>query len=147
VPGSVVNHLGQCVTDLERSRRFYTEVFGFDVERELAVPDQPSARLLRLSPPLGMRAVYLRRDGLILELLAFDRPGNPGARERVMNEPGLTHLSFSVDDVAETARQVAALGGSVLEETDLGGMAMFVKDPDGQLIELLPMSYRASISS
>jgi catechol 2,3-dioxygenase-like lactoylglutathione lyase family enzyme len=142
---SVVNHLGHCVADLERARRFYTEVFGFEVEREIALPDQPSAKLLRLAPPLGLRALYLRRDGLVRELMEFGAADNPPARERVVNEPGLTHVSFCVDDVAETGRLVTSLGGSVLEETDLGGRAVFVRDPDGQLIELLPMSYRSTI--
>ena len=52
------------------------------------------------------------------------------------NEPGLTHVSLRVDDMPATLAQVRALGGQVLEDTDLGG-AVFIKDPDGQLIELL----------
>ncbi|MHB8464779.1 MAG: VOC family protein [Acidimicrobiales bacterium] len=140
----VFNHVGHCVADIERSQRFYIDLLGFSLDRSLAVPDEPSAKLLRLSPPLGMTVRYLSRDGLILELLQFDRPGNPEARERVMNEPGLTHLSFCVDDVAATAARVADYGGSVVGETDIG-VALFVRDPDGQLIELLPMAYRDSI--
>jgi hypothetical protein len=35
---------------------------------------------------------------------------------------------------------VADLGGEVLADTDLGGIAVMIRDPDGQLIELLPMS-------
>ena len=144
VEPAVLNHVGHCVTDLERSRRFYEELFGFEAVRELKVPDRPSARLLQVDVPLGMTALYLRKDGFVLELLHFDRPGNPPARKRPMNEPGLTHLSFSVNDVHEAATHAAALGGTVLEETDVGA-ALFVRDPDGQLIELLPMAYRASI--
>jgi hypothetical protein len=30
----------------------------------------------------------------------------------------------------------------MLEDTDIGGMALFIRDPDGQLIELLPEAYR-----
>ena len=138
------NHVGHCVTDLDRSRRFYQELLGFEVERAMQVPDTPADRLLRVAAPLGMSALYLRRDSLVLELLHFDRPGNPPARARVMNEPGLTHLSFSVEDVAATARLAAELGGEVLEDTDVGA-AVFVRDPDGQLIELLPMAYRRSL--
>ena len=37
--GAAYNHLGQCVTDLDRSRRFYVEVFDFTVEREIQPPD------------------------------------------------------------------------------------------------------------
>ncbi len=139
------NHVGHCVTDLDRSKRFYVELLGFSVERELEVPDEGAAALLRLEAPLGLTAVYLRRDGFVLELLHFNRGGNPAFRERVVNEPGLTHISISVDDVGATLGRVADLGGEVLEDTNLGGMVAFVRDPDGQLIELLPMSYRDSL--
>jgi lactoylglutathione lyase len=123
VSAAAVNHLGQCVTDLERSKRFYTGLLGFTLRNELRLPDAPSDRLLRIEPPVNMAACYLERDGLVLELLWFDRPGNPAYRPRVMNEPGLTHLSFSVDDVDATLARVADLGGEVLDDTNLGGMA------------------------
>ncbi len=140
------NHVGQCVADLTRSRRFYEEVFGFTCERTLEPPDDPSATLLQIEPPIGMRVAYLRRDGLILELLQFDRAGNPPFRPRVMNEPGLTHLSLSVEDLDEVAARVAAFGGQVVEETRIPG-AFFIRDPDGQLVELLPMSYRRRLDA
>lgn len=146
--GAAYNHLGQCVTDLDRSRRFYVEVFDFTVEREIQPPDDPSAKLLGLAPPIGMTACYLRRDGLVLELLHFAGAGagpSPFA-ERAMNDPGLTHLSFSVDDIPATCELVRAHGGEVLDETDIG-LAIFVRDPDGQLIELLPMSYREHLDA
>lgn len=130
---------------MERSKRFYQELLGFSLEREMVVPDEGSAKLLRLDAPLGMTAAYLRRDGFVLELLHFDRPGNPAFRERVVNEPGLTHISVSVDDVPEVIGRVPDFGGEVLEDTNLGGVAVFVRDPDGQLIELLPMSYHKSV--
>jgi lactoylglutathione lyase len=135
------NHVGQCVTDLARSRRFYEERFGFTCERTLEPPDDPSATLLQVDPPIGMKVAYLRRDGLILELLQFERPGNPPFRSRVMNEPGLTHLSLSVEDLDGVAARVAEFGGQVVDKTRIPG-AFFIRDPDGQLVELLPMSYR-----
>jgi lactoylglutathione lyase len=143
--GVVFNHLGLCVTDLARSRRFYEELLGFTVEREIHPPDDPSSTLLRLPKPLGMTALYLRRDGLVLELLHFAR-GNVPARERVMNESGLTHISVSVDDVDAVCTRVAGYGGEVLADTNIG-FGIFVRDPDGQLIELLPMSYREQLDA
>ena len=145
---AVFNHLGQCVADLARSRRFYEEVLGFEFWREITPPDSPSDRLLQLSPPIGMTACYLRRDGLVLELLAFAGDGarTGPAQARRTNDLGLTHLSVSVDDLDATCRAVAAHGGTVVDDTNIGA-AVFVRDPDGQLIELLPMSYRASVES
>jgi lactoylglutathione lyase len=136
---AIFNHVGQCVTDLDRARRFYVELFEFEEVRELHPPDDPSAKLLRLDAPLGMTALYLQRGGFVLELLQFS--GNP-AREyqpRVMNDPGLTHLSLSCD-LERVVPQVAAFGGEVLADTDIG-LGVFVRDPDGQLLELLPLAY------
>ena len=143
---TVVNHLGQCVTDLAGTRAFYEDVFGFEFWREVRPPDSPSDRLLRLTPPIDMTACYLRREGLVLELLSFAGAGaRPGpAATRAMNEPGLTHLSLSVDDLEQTCAAVAAHGGEVLDDTNIG-FGVFVRDPEGQLIELLPMAYRASL--
>jgi lactoylglutathione lyase len=140
---SVVNHVGLCVTDLARARRFYEEALGFVHQRDLQVPDAPASTLLRVPAPVGMTAAYLERDGFTLELLHFDRAGNEPRRDRSFTEPGLTHLSFSVDDVAATCARVVELGGEVLGDTDVGGLAVMVRDPDGQLLELMPMSYRA----
>jgi lactoylglutathione lyase len=139
----VFNHLGQCVTDLPRSRRFYEELFGFEVEREIHPPDDPSSTLLGLEQPLGLTALYLRRDGLVLELLHFAAGHAPG-RTRAMNEPGLTHISLSVDDVDGVCARVPEFGGEVLDDTNIG-VGIFIRDPDGQLLELLPMSYRAQL--
>jgi catechol 2,3-dioxygenase-like lactoylglutathione lyase family enzyme len=136
------NHVGHCVSDLERSRRFYEEVLGFTHQRDLPIPDGPASQLLQVPAPVGMTAVYLGLDGFVLELLHFDREGNDPERRRSFTEPGLTHLSFSVDDIPATCARVVEHGGEVLADTDMGGRAIMVRDPDGQLLELLPASYR-----
>jgi catechol 2,3-dioxygenase-like lactoylglutathione lyase family enzyme len=143
--GSVFNHVGHCVTDVDRSRRFYEEVLGFEFWREFDAPDAMTAQLLDLPEPVGLRAVYLRQGEFILELLGFAGAGTTAPpRPRVMNEVGLTHISVSVDDIDATAARAVECGGSVLEQTNVGA-AVMIRDPDGQLLELLPMGYRASL--
>ena len=61
-----------------------------------------------------------------------------------MNAPGLTHQSISVDDVHTVAERAVEFGGSVIQDSDLG-VALFIRDPDGQLIELLPVTFRESL--
>lgn len=133
----VVNHVGLCVSDAVRSRRFYENVFGFTHRNTLKVEDEPAARLLRVSPPVGLTAIYLELGGFVLELLHFDRDGNDQARPRSFTEPGLTHLSFGTADIGATCELVEAHGGQVLEDTGLGTTAVLVRDPDGQILELL----------
>jgi catechol 2,3-dioxygenase-like lactoylglutathione lyase family enzyme len=142
---STYNHTGQAVTDLERSKRFYQEVFGFKLWYEIEPPDEATAKLCCLTPPLGVTASYLTLDSFVLELMHYSAPGATAPfRARTMNEPGLTHLSISVDDVRATAARVVEYGGRIVEESDLGA-ALFVRDPDGQLLELLPVAYRDSL--
>jgi lactoylglutathione lyase len=136
---SVVNHVGLCVTDLDRSRRFYEEALGFAHRNDLPVHDAAASRLLQVPAPVGLTAVYLTLGDFVLELLHFAREGNAPARERSFTEPGLTHLSFSVPDVAASCALVRDLGGEVLEDTDVDGRAILVRDPDGQILELMPL--------
>ena len=139
------NHTGQVVTDLERSKRFYQEVLGFKPWYEITPPDEGTAKLCGLTPPLGVTASYLTLDGFVLELMHYSAPGATAAfRPRTMDEPGLTHLSISVDDVHATAEKAVEYGGEILEESDIG-VALFIRDPDGQLLELLPVSFRANL--
>ena len=144
---STYNHTGQAVTDLERSKRFYQEVFGFKFWYEITPPDEATAKLSCLKPPLGMTASYLTLDGFVLELMHFSAEG-AGApyRARTMNEPGLTHISLSVDDLDATLARVAEFGGEVVAGSNIGAAA-FIRDPDGQLVELLPMAYRRQLDS
>ena len=136
------SHLGICVSDLERSLAFYRDALGFAVESELEVHGEPSETLLRLSP-VRLRAVYLVRDGVRIELLHYAAPGHAGdGSPRAMNQLGLTHLSFRVDDLAAAAAQLEAHGARVLPDTRidnprLRAKAVFATDPDGTLIELV----------
>jgi len=139
------NHTGQVVTDLARSKQFYQEVFGFKFWYEIEPPDEPTAKLTSLTPPLGVTASYLTLGGFVLELMHYSAPGATASfRARTMNEPGLTHLSLSVEDVRASAERAVEYGGQIIEESDIGG-AIFIRDPDGQLLELLPVAYRDSL--
>jgi predicted enzyme related to lactoylglutathione lyase len=61
-----------------------------------------------------------------------------------MDDVGLTHISLSVSDLAAALAMVDEFGGSVVQETVTEQFAM-IRDPDGQLIELLPDSWLANL--
>jgi lactoylglutathione lyase len=142
---TVFNHVGLCVADRDRSRRFYEGLLGFQFWWELELPDEGTAQLLQLEGPIGVRATYLVRDGFVLELIDYSkRDVFHAGSQRVMDQVGLTHMSLSVSDLAAVLAMVEQLGGSVIEETVTVQFAM-IRDPDGQLIELLPDSWLANL--
>jgi lactoylglutathione lyase len=139
------NHTGQVVTDLERSKRFYQEVLGFKFWHEIHPPDELTSKLSSLQPPLGVTCSYLVLDGFVVELMHYSVPGAAAPyRRRTMNEPGITHLSIGVEDVRATAEKAVEYGGEIIEDSDIG-MGLFIRDPDGQLLELLSEDYRAKL--
>jgi catechol 2,3-dioxygenase-like lactoylglutathione lyase family enzyme len=141
---TVFNHIGLCVADRERSRRFYEGLLGFQFWWELELPDEGTEKLLQLARPIGVRATYLVRDGFVLELLDYSERQVHAGSERVMDQVGLTHMSLSVSDLGQVLAMVEGFGGSVIRETVTEQYAM-IRDPDGQLIELLPDSWLGSL--
>ena len=141
---TIFNHIGLCVADRARSRRFYEGLLGFKYWWELELPDDGTEQLLQLERPIGVRATYLVRDGLVLELIDYSQREVHAGGPRVMDQVGLTHLSLSVSDLAGVLAMVDEFGGSVVKPTVSEQFAM-IRDPDGQLIELLPDSWLAAL--
>ena len=95
---------------------------------------------------VSLHAVYLERDGATIELLHFASPGNTGESSswRPLNQTGLTHLSFQVEDLDLVIGEVVRCGGRVHDDTRIHPSAdvaaIFCTDPDGTLIELVRRS-------
>jgi lactoylglutathione lyase len=144
-PGPVFSHFGICVSDLDRSVRFYCDALGFEKAESHEI-GMEFARLMDF-PDVAVTSQFVRRDGTAIELLAFHEPAPFGPRERrPVNQLGLTHLSFRVRDVAATVARIVELGGAVVEssrtEIDLGGAALsfvYCTDPDGVRVELMDL--------
>lgn len=135
-----VSHVGLRVRDLAGVQKFY-EALGFAEVQRMTVPDKMAAGLLGLAEPIGFEAVYLRNDGFVLQLLTFSGHPAPDAPQRDMVGAGLTHLSLVVDDIPAAQAAVEAAGGTVIADPG-GGFACMVRDPEGQLLELIHSKFR-----
>jgi lactoylglutathione lyase len=139
-----VSHVGLCVTDLDRSMRFYCEGLGFEHLRSFDIGGEPWTSVVELDPLL-LHSRILRRDGLTVELLQFEQPGHVGEPvRRPMNLLGFTHLAVWVDDIDVEIARLSALGAVVVESTrvvlDQPGMQarwVYCTDPDGTRLELI----------
>ncbi len=137
-----LTHLGICVSNLDRSLRFYRDVLGCKEVGRLAM-EGGAADTLNAIEGVKLRAIYLERDGWRLELIEFPEPGWIGPKApRPMNQLGLTHLSLRVDDLDAIVREFEEAGVDVRQQTridvpEANAKAVFITDPDGTLIELV----------
>jgi glyoxylase I family protein len=143
--GPAFSHFGICVSDLARSLAFYCGALGFEKAESHEIGSEFAA-LMDL-PDVAVTSQFIRRGPIAIELLAFREPNPFGERtRRAVNQLGLTHLSFRVDDVAAAAARVVEFGGSIVESSrttiDLGGTALaflYCTDPDGVRVELMDL--------
>jgi catechol 2,3-dioxygenase-like lactoylglutathione lyase family enzyme len=114
-----INHIVLHVTDLERSRKFYMEVLGFE-DRNISVG--PS-----------MKASFLRCGAQGLDLFEVSTADVHGGEE--MNHMA---LCVAVDNVDEIIEALTQCGIETSERTPRN--SVFISDPDGHRIEMLPLS-------
>lgn len=130
-----IHHLRLTVTDVERSREFYTSLLGFDVAVESPPADDPAAAALY---PVLFGGVVMVRGGLLMGLRPVAPAGDRFDEDRV----GLDHLSFTVasrDDLEAAARLFDERGVPHGEIRTLEGFGIHVlpfRDPDNIQIEL-----------
>jgi len=136
-------HYSHCVSDLERSRRFYVEVLGFEVVVEFDFDDPVTARVMGV-PDARFTGIFMQRDGMRLELIGFTNPPpDRTVRRRRADEIGHSHLSFYVLDLDATLADLGAQGVPIDHDTraELAGgiRCCVVRDPDGFPIEIVQM--------
>ncbi|QKG91921.1 VOC family protein [Halorubrum salinarum] len=133
------HHVGVTVADLDRAVEFYAETFDLDVVAEFAVGGDAFAEAVAVE---GAAAAFAHLDAgdAIVELVEYD-PADEAAPGDApdLNRPGATHLGLTVDDV-EAFHAGLADGVETLSPprtTESGTTVLFVRDPEGNLIEVL----------
>ena len=141
IPG--LGHAGLSVSDMKRSKKFYTEVMGMEVVMELDISDDRQARVVG-HPGTKCRIAHLRLGDGVLELFEYYEPvGRNKARDMKQWDNGLVHIGFEVDDFharLETLKQagVEFLGEPV--EFRPGVWVLYFLGPDGEVCELHDVS-------
>jgi catechol 2,3-dioxygenase-like lactoylglutathione lyase family enzyme len=123
-----IQHVGLVVSDLERSRRFYSGALGLE---EVARPSN-----------FAFDGAWFRFGGTELHLLS-DAHATGGAGQPDPGrgaERGMTHhLAFEVDDLGAATARLAdhgvELAGGPMPRGD-GYLQVFFRDPDGHVLEL-----------
>jgi len=121
-----MNHISFPVRDLERSRRFYEDVLGLE----------PIPR-----PDLPFPGAWLARSGIQVHLIVPPEGAPLGNPPPSLN-PLAGHVAFAIADYDAVVAALHAAGVETLEAGSEVGQ-LWVRDPDGHLIELIQDRGRA----
>ncbi len=120
-----LHHIAVICSDYEQSKKFYTEVLGLKVIREVYRAERQSYKL-----DLELNGQY------VIELFSFPDPPKRVSRPEAC---GLRHLAFCVKDIGKAAEELSKLGiqaEPVRVDEHTGKQFTFFSDPDGLPIEL-----------
>lgn len=119
-----IHHIAIICSDYQVSKKFYTEILGLQILREVYRAERDSYKL-----DLGIGEHY------VIELFSFP---NPPARPSRPESCGLRHLAFSVENVEEK-RDELMKKGLVCEEIRVDEFTdrkfFFTQDPDALPLE------------
>jgi len=136
------------VSDLARSKAFYTDVLGFRPMFDRGPLRQPGDQL-GLAGEIELAAAYLddpRGTGaFMIELVQLIDPAPAAAPAAVANQLGMFRLAFLTDDIARDHADLVARGvpcWTPPAELEMGPgvpplQALMFEDPDGAVLELI----------
>lgn len=130
-----VHHLRLTVTDVARSREFYTSLLGFGVAAESPPPGDPAAEAMY---PVLWGGIVMIRGNLLMGLRPVAPPGDRFDENRV----GLDHLSFHVETRAELDEAIRLFDqrgvphGEIRTLDGFGICVLPFRDPDNIQVEL-----------
>ncbi len=120
-----VHHIALICSDYEGSKKFYTEVIGLTVVREVYRAERNSYKL-----DLALNEEY------VIELFSFPEPPPRLSRPEAT---GLRHLAFEVESVEQAVEELRTKGiptEPVRVDEFTGKKFTFLEDPDRLPIEL-----------
>ena len=142
-----VAHIGITVKDMDAALSFYVDVLGMEKLGEATFSGEEASRLTRM-PGTVLRAAYLRGGkgikGPPLELLHFIEPATDAAQPAVeLSHRGITEITFWVDDIEKTYRELQERGVEFYSPPQLfqfagyQAKAVYFWGPDRTTLELI----------
>ena len=140
---TAVNHVGIATSDIERSIHFYRDLVGMKLEGPVTkVDDNPRYNHIFGLPKVRAKGAMLRLGTMQVELWEFEEPrGTAANRVQPVNDPRINHICFEVVNLQQEYERLKAAGISFhYPPQDFGGpKAVYGRDPDGNVIELIEL--------
>jgi catechol 2,3-dioxygenase-like lactoylglutathione lyase family enzyme len=134
-----LSQVGMTVKSLKTSVDFYWGHFRLPVIEVMERPSGVIREVYGPKDPTVKMAILRCGKGCFIELFEFVPSRETG--EAVQNRPGFTHLALDVGNVDRAYRRLTAKGVKFLGPPvhEKGARFVFLKDPDGHLVELIDM--------
>ena len=131
------HHVGITVEALDRTLPFYRDVLGLEVLDRFSVSGAAFADAVDVPGATG-RFAHLEAGGARLELVEYD-PEADSRTPPALNQPGATHVGLAVDDLDARFEALPEDVETLCEPrtTESGTRICFLRDPEGNLVELL----------
>ncbi len=139
-----VTHIGICVRDMDKSLAFYRDILGMKVLGDRPTDPTEGGRLHNYKHRRSARRwVSLAYSvGGTPTLTLTSHPGDePDGGPILLDQVGISHFSFAVDDVKGLVEDLIAKGvelaGPIESFTNANGdiRSVYVRDPDGILVQ------------
>lgn len=135
------HHLGLTVSDLERSVSFYRDVIGMEETMRLETEPESFGELLGVESA-SAEIVFLEGGGMRLELEAHEEAQVSVPEKTTPNDVGVPHLCLAVDDIQAVYQEYQDKVDFLSPPgtaTESGATIVYLRDPDGNLIELIEL--------
>ena len=125
------DHIGLFSQKPEILVPFYTEKLGFEYQGSKSISEEWMSQIFGM--PAACQLIKLRFGTAIIEIFV---PSSGKLEDNIMPSQGYNHWGLGVEDKEFFVRELESNGVPVLKLEGTGRFIYFIKDPEGNLIEI-----------
>ncbi len=120
------DHMGIKARDIDKSVKFYSEIFGFEIKERLQL--------------VGHEFLFMGFIGDDVSVIEIEQAGEKDTAQDVNSTAGMGHFAFVVDNMDEIMERVEKFGAKVVippiqlrEDRRIA----YIEDPDGSRVQMI----------
>lgn len=138
------HHTNYCVSDLDRSIKFYRDGLGFELVQDVMRENIESYDVIFNHPGMKIRVALFQMPNLemFIELFEMINPRRE-EREQHFRFVGSSHVAYQVEDIDAFYTHITGMGYTflnppvkVIRDGQTIAKGAYLEDPDGLIIEI-----------
>lgn len=136
-----LRHIGIVVRDLEKSVKFYQDIFDLKIDKQIIEDGKYVEDLVGIKNASIHWAKLKAKDGTIIELLEYKNNPNKEKDNHMANRLGCSHIAVSVEDIESIYTKLqkynCKCNSKPLFSPDGKVKVMYCHDIDGSILEIV----------